>query len=212
MVRAEAAFGYRDPRVLIDQGRLTDGPHLTMRTFFCLWPGTGRQGNDRAERALAGNGGERRTEDGERRTESGELKRGTNGNRRVKSRSGERADGQVARRRRTSTKNGRTAGVPTGISGGKRRAASVDRQEEPTYYTNGRKQDDGKQTYNKGEHVEQTEAGGRRQEAGGRRQEAGDRRQETGGRRQETGAKTETEPVPGANRQSARQAGWKATN
>ena len=198
MVRAEAAFGYRDPRVLIDQGRLTDGPHLTMRTFFCLWPGTGRQGNDRAERALAGNGGERRAESGERRTESGELKRGTNGNRRVKSRSGERADGQVARRRRTSTKNGRTAGVPTGISGGKRRAASVDRQEEPTYYTNGRKQDDGKQTYNKGEHVEQTEAG--------------DRRQETGDRRQETGAKTETEPVPGANRQSARQAGWKATN
>lgn len=198
MVRAEAAFGYRDPRVLIDQGRLTDGPHLTMRTFFCLWPGTGRQGNDRAERALAGNGGERRAESGERRTESGELKRGTNGNRRVKSRSGERADGQVARRRRTSTKNGRTAGVPTGISGGKRRAASVDRQEEPTYYTNGRKQDDGKQTYNKGEHVEQTEARGRRQE--------------TGDRRQETGAKTETEPVPGANRQSARQAGWKATN
>ena len=190
-----------------------------MRTFFCLWPGTGRQGNDRAERALAGNGGERRTE-------SGELKRGTNGNRRVKSRSGERADGQVARRRRTSTKNGRTAGVPTGISGGKQRAASVDRQEEPTYYTNGRKQDDGKQTYNKGEHVEQTEAGGRRQEAGDRRQETGDRRQETGDRRQETGdrrqetgdrrqetgAKTETEPVPGANRQSARQAGWKATN
>ena len=205
MVRAEAAFGYRDPRVLIDQGRLTDGPHLTMRTFFCLWPGTGRQGNDRAERALAGNGGERRAE-------SGELKRGTNGNRRVKSRSGERADGQVARRRRTSTKNGRTAGVPTGISGGKRRAASVDRQEEPTYYTNGRKQDDGKQTYNKGEHVEQTEAGGRRQEAGGRRQEAGDRRQETGGRRQEAGDKTGTEPVPGATRQTARQAGWKATN
>ena len=149
-----------------------------MRTFFCLWPGTGRQGNDRAERALAGNGGERRTE-------SGELKRGTNGNRRVKSRSGERADGQVARRRRTSTKNGRTAGVPTGISGGKRRAASVDRQEEPTYYTNGRKQDDGKQTYNKGEHVEET--GDRRQETGDRRQETGDRRQETGDRRQEAG-------------------------
>lgn len=162
MVRAEAAFGYRDPRVLIDQGRLTDGPHLTMRTFFCLWSGTGRQGNDRAERALAGNGGERRTE-------SGELKRGTNGNRRVKNRSGERADGQVARRRRTSTKNGRTAGVPTGISGGKRRAASVDRQEEPTYYTNGRKQDDGKQTYNKGEHVEQTEAGDRSKDRDGAR-------------------------------------------
>ena len=169
-----------------------------MRTFFCLWPGTGRQGNDRAERALAGNGGERRTEDGERRTESGELKRGTNGNRRVKSRSGERADGQVARRRRTSTKNGRTAGVPTGISGGKRRAASVDRQEEPTYYTNGRKQDDGKQTYNKGEHVEQTEAGGRRQEAGGRRQEAGGRRQEAGDRSKDRdGARPRGQPPVG---------------
>ena len=188
MVRAEAAFGYRDPRVLIDQGRLTDGPHLTMRTFFCLWPGTGRQGNDRAERALAGNGGERRTE-------SGELKRGTNGNRRVKSRSGERADGQVARRRRTSTKNGRTAGVPTGISGGKRRAASVDRQEEPTYYTNGRKQDDGKQTYNKGEHVEQT----------------GDRRQETGDRRQEQRQRRSPSPGPTAS-QPARQAGRQQTD
>ena len=142
--------------------------------------------------------GERRTEDGERRTESGELKRGTNGNRRVKSRSGERADGQVARRRRTSTKNGRTAGVPTGISGGKRRAASVDRQEEPTYYTNGRKQDDGKQTYNKGEHVEQTEAGGRRQEAGGRRQEAGGRRQEAGDRSKDRdGARPRGQPPVG---------------